>query len=256
MSASIPNPGPPQFVDADLRGARITGCTLEDARITGSDVNRMVMRGVWSESLEIDSPWFLEGEKHVWVNGVDVLPYVDAELDRRFPGRGQRTAADPQSLRDAWATLESTWAAALARVEDLPAGTPDVEVDGEWSFAQTLRHLVMATDTWLNKAVLDLEQPFHPIGLADTGTAESSDVDVAVFTDTDPTYTEVLEARAERVAMVRDFLATLTDDLLAEARPDPHDPADTETVLSCVQTILEEEWEHHRYAVRDLDAIT
>jgi hypothetical protein len=25
--------------------------------------------------------------------------------------------------------------------------------------------------------------------------------------------------------------------------------------LSCLHTILEEEWEHHRYAVRDLDAI-
>jgi hypothetical protein len=26
-------------------------------------------------------------------------------------------------------------------------------------------------------------------------------------------------------------------------------------VLSCLRTILEEEWEHHRYAVRDLDAL-
>ncbi len=30
---------------------------------------------------------------------------------------------------------------------------------------------------------------------------------------------------------------------------------DPETTLSCLHTILEEEWEHHRYAVRDLDAI-
>jgi hypothetical protein len=27
-------------------------------------------------------------------------------------------------------------------------------------------------------------------------------------------------------------------------------------VLSCLRTILEEEWEHYRYAVRDLDALT
>jgi hypothetical protein len=26
-------------------------------------------------------------------------------------------------------------------------------------------------------------------------------------------------------------------------------------VLSCLRTILEEEWEHHRYAVRDLDSL-
>jgi hypothetical protein len=27
------------------------------------------------------------------------------------------------------------------------------------------------------------------------------------------------------------------------------------TVRSCLHTILNEEWEHHRYAVRDLEAI-
>ncbi len=55
--------------------------------------------------------------------------------------------------------------------------------------------------------------------------------------------------------MVRDFLAGVTVEQLAEERRNPHDPAYPETVLSCLHTILEEEWEHHRYAVRDLDAI-
>lgn len=36
---------------------------------------------------------------------------------------------------------------------------------------------------------------------------------------------------------------------------DPHAPEHPETVRSCLGTILEEEWEHHRYAVRDLDAL-
>jgi hypothetical protein len=72
---------------------------------------------------------------------------------------------------------------------------------------------------------------------------------------TTPSYDEVLEARADRVAMVRDFLAATTADQLAEERRNPHDPAYPETVRSCLRTILEEEWEHHRYAVRDLDAI-
>ena len=55
--------------------------------------------------------------------------------------------------------------------------------------------------------------------------------------------------------MVRDFLATVTPDLLASPRPNPHDPAHRESVLSCLHVILEEEWEHHRYAVRDLDSL-
>jgi DinB superfamily len=61
--------------------------------------------------------------------------------------------------------------------------------------------------------------------------------------------------RAGRVAMVRDFLATVTPHELATTRRNPHDPGHAQTTLSCLHVILEEEWEHNRYAVRDLDAI-
>ena len=40
-----------------------------------------------------------------------------------------------------------------------------------------------------------------------------------------------------------------------EPRRNPHDPAYPETVRSCLHVILGEEWEHHRFAVLDLDAI-
>ena len=72
---------------------------------------------------------------------------------------------------------------------------------------------------------------------------------------TRPSYAEVLEARERRVAMVRDLLATVTPDELAATRKNPHDPDYPETTLSCLHVILEEEWEHQRFAVRDLDAI-
>jgi DinB superfamily len=70
-----------------------------------------------------------------------------------------------------------------------------------------------------------------------------------------PSYANVLEVRADRVAMVRDFLATVTSEMLAARRSNPHAPEHQETVLSCLHVILEEEWEHYRFAVRDLDAI-
>ena len=136
----------------------------------------------------------------------------------------------------------------------MPAGTVDVSVAGEWSFAQTLRHLVLATDTWLGRAILEIEQPFHPIGLAGPG-AEDDGLDMSMFTTVTPSYAEVLEVRAGRVGMVRDFLATVTSDELAATRKNPWAPEYQETTLSCLHVILEEEWEHHRYAVRDLDAI-
>jgi DinB superfamily/Pentapeptide repeats (8 copies) len=232
-----------KFVDADLRGARFVGV----------DLSGVVMRGVDVSGVDIDSPWLFDGDSFLRVNDVDVVPLVEAELNRRSPGRADRRAADPDGLRAAWTTLERTWAATLERVAATPAGTVDVSVGGEWSFAQTLRHLVLATDMWLGRAILEIEQPFHPIGNPDAGT-EDDRFDTSIFTTVTPSYAEVLEVRAGRVAMVRDFLATVTPDELTVTRRNPH-AEHQETVLSCLHTILGEEWEHHRYAVRDLDAI-
>jgi DinB superfamily len=122
------------------------------------------------------------------------------------------------------------------------------------TWRQTLRHLVLATDTWLGRAILEIEQPFHPIGQLDAGT-EDDGFDMSIFTTVTPSYAEVLEVRAGRVAMVRDFLATVMSEVLAATRRNPHAPEYQETVLSCLHVILYEEWEHYRYAVRDLDAI-
>jgi hypothetical protein len=171
-----------------------------------------------------------------------------------FPGRAERRAADPDGLRAAWAALQRTWTATLERVSAMPAGTEDVSVGGEWSFAQTLRHLVLATDMWLGRAVLEIRQPFHPVGLADTGT-EADGLDMSNFVTATPSYAEVLEARESRVAMVREFLAGVTPGELATTRQNPHNPGVAATTLGCLHVILNEEWEHHRYAVRDLDAI-
>ena len=58
--------------------------------------------------------------------------------------------------------------------------------------------------------------------------------DLSVFTTITPTYAEVLEVRAGRVAMVRDFLAAVTSDELAAARTNPWNPEYQETTLSCL----------------------
>lgn len=229
------------FRNRTLRGSRFVACDLGEVVVRGSDVSGM----------ELDSPWLLEGGT-LLVNGVDVVPLVDAELDRRFPGRELRTARTPEGLAAAWRVLEQTWTATLERAEAMPAGSLEASVDGEWSFSQTLRHLVMATDMWLGRAVLGLEHPFHPAGLPDDSSVE----EVAASTSTqDPTWAEVLTARADRQRMVRDYVDRLTPEELAAPRRNPHEPDHEETVLSCLSTILEEEWEHYRYAVRDLDIL-
>ena len=238
----------------EFRGAEFVEVSLRGARFVGSDLSGVLMRGVDAAGMEIDAPWLLEGGDSLLVNGVDVAPLVDAELNRRFPGRADRKATAPDGLRAAWSALERTWAATLDRVAAMPDGTVDMSIGGEWSFAQTLRHLIMATDTWLGRAILALEHPYHPIGQPH-GSYRADGGDPSIFRADSPPYSEVLEVRALRVAMVRDFLVGVTPAMLAEIRTNPWAPDHPETVLSCLHTILEEEWEHHRYAVRDLDAI-
>ncbi|HVQ88384.1 MAG TPA: DinB family protein [Actinomycetes bacterium] len=223
-----------QFFERDLRGARFVE----------SDLSDVVMRGVEIAGMDIDAPWLDEGPG-LRVNGVDVRPFVEEQLDHRFPGRSERRAKSPAGLRVAWTTADRAWDAAIERVAALPAGSVDVRIDDEWSFAETLRHLVHATDIWLGKAVLGFEETdFHPLGLG-----YGSRVSEAA------SYDDVLAARADRAAMVSDFLATVTDEVLEEERRNPHNPAEAETVRSCLHVILQESWEHLRFALRDLDAI-
>ncbi|GAA0572931.1 DinB family protein [Kribbella sandramycini] len=233
-----------QFVDTNLRGARFVR----------SDLSGAVMRGVEVSGADIDAPWLLSGPNQLLINDVDVAPYVDAELDRRFPGRSERRAADPAGLQAAWAKLEAAWAAALDRAAQLPAGSVEISVDGEWSFAETLRHLIMATDTWLRRAIFEIGQPYHPAGQPNVEFATDGH-DTTVFATPNPSYAEVLEARADRQTMVRSYLAALTPADLATSRRNPWSPEYPETTLSCLHTILEEEWEHLRYALRDLQTL-
>lgn len=241
MLRNIPNE---EFHSRDLSNSSFRDISLRDA----------VMRGVDVDGLDIDAPWLLEEPGRLVVNGVNVAPLVEDELNRRFPGRALRRETSAEGLREAWAAVEHAWQAAVRRVEAMPAGAADQQVDGEWSFAQTMRHLVMATDTWLGKAVLGVEQPYHPAGLPDDSFVQDGG-DVNVFSIQNPAWPDIVAARQDRARMVGEFLASLTDQDLSEMRPNPHASEHQETVLSCVRTILEEEWEHLRFATRDLDRL-
>lgn len=242
------------FSATRLRQARFVNTTLRGARFIGADLSGVVVRGSDVQGAEIESPWLFDGDEPLLVNGVNVIPLVDAELNARFPGRAERGATDPDGLRAAWAALESTWAGAVERVAAMPEGTTDVSVAGEWSFAQTLRHLVMAIDTWLGRAILGQERPYDPIGQPnDDYSADGHDP--AVFATRAPAYSDVLEVWGAKMTAVRDFLAAVTPDELAATRQNPWAPDYAETVRSCLHTILDESWEHYRYALRDLDAI-
>src|SRR5690349_13676847 len=183
-----------EFDHADLTGARFRKTHLDDARFRMVDLSRADLRDV---SLAGAAVWGsdIEGLR---IDGVAVAPLVEAELDRRYPERAWRDATDPAGLRSAWAQVQAAWAATYERVGGLPAGSVDVSVDGEWSFAQTLRHLVFATDGWLG-AIRGEARPFHPWGLPFSELEEFAGpaTDLGIDPAAAPSYPEVLALRSE-----------------------------------------------------------
>ena len=231
-----------------FEGATFTKTSFKGATLRSCDVSGVTMRSVDVDGLDIDSHDLFFGS--LVVNGVDVVPLVEAELNRQFPGRELQNAQTSEGLREGWVAVQTAWA---TTVTGTPPELVDAHVDDEWSLAQTLRHLVLATDAWLRGGIMGVEQPFHEIGLIFTGAADMG-FDVSMFRSDVPRFEEVLAVRAERQQLVTDFLATVTPELLAEKRTNPWDADDDwqPTVGDCVRVILEEEWAHLRYIRRDL----
>jgi hypothetical protein len=49
------------------------------------------------------------------INGVDIAPLVDAELNRRYPDRAKMRPTDPAGFREAWDVIERQWGETVGR---------------------------------------------------------------------------------------------------------------------------------------------
>ena len=242
-----------RFERVELRGATFREVDLTDARFYNVYLPGALIRGVWLENVDIN------GEiRNVRINGVDIGPLIEAELNRRYPDRAKMRPADADGFREAYDILERLWAQTVERARGLPEELLHERVDGEWSFIETLRHLVMATDAWVLRAVLGEPAPYHPLGLPhDEMPADTPNVprDLTIR----PSLDEILTVRAERMATVRQVLADLTDERLAGMTEPVLEPGYPESesfaVRRCLQAILNEEWEHRLFAERDLDVL-
>ena len=187
------------FRTKEFEGASFVKASLKGATLRFSDVSDVTMRAVDVNGLDIDSHDLAFGT--LTVNGVDVVPLVEAELDRRFPGRELQRARTPEGLRAGWEAVQDAWRITVA---DTPRDLVDAHVEDEWSLAQTLRHLVLATDAWLRGAILRVPQPFHEIGQIFTGAAESGFDALAVQIDATTVAGYMPHARSMMVKIVVD----------------------------------------------------
>jgi uncharacterized protein YjbI with pentapeptide repeats len=241
-----------QFIDTDLNGARFTGVNLAGSTFHGALLTGVTMRGVVLDQVHIHAQLGA-----VVINGVDIGPLVSAELDRRHPDRVKMRPVDAAGFREGWDTVERLWAGTVERARTLKPDQLHESVDNEWSFIETLRHLAFATDSWLNRAIGGDPAPWHPLDLPWDEMPDTPGVprDRAAR----PSLDAALELRHSRMADVRAYLATLTDQTLAGDTTPVHGPGWPEPrsypIRECLLTILNEEWEHRLYAERDLTAL-
>jgi DinB superfamily/Pentapeptide repeats (8 copies) len=234
-------------------GSRVDDLDLSDVHLHGAELEGAKLTDASLRNADIDG--YIDGLR---INGVYVEPLIRAELDRRFPERVKLRAIDVEGLREAWSMLEGLWTATTERAGRLPPDLQLRQVEGEWSFVETLRHLITATDFWLFRAVHLVPPPYHPWGLAWTGAGPEWSREIGLDTSAEPDLAAVVPVRLEHQQAVRATLESLTNRELAEVRtaPDaPGHPNGEHSVLQCLHVIMNEEWEHHRYAVRDLDLL-
>jgi len=250
------------FIDADLRGSRLERVDLAGAQLRavdlagaqfrGVDLSGAVMRGV--DLVDVD----IHGEvENLVINGVDVGPLIEAELNRRYPDRAKMRPSDPAGFRQAWDILGELWDQTVGRARRLPPERLHESVAGEWSFIETLRHLVFATDAWIRRAILGDPSPWDPLDLPWDEMPDTPGVprDRAAR----PSLDAVLSLRRDRTATVREVIDGLTAASL-DSRTEPVEGPGwprprSYLVRECLLVVLNEEWQHRLYAERDLGAL-
>lgn len=239
-----------EFERADLSGSRFTTVLLNDVTVTNADLHRVTMRGV-----EISGTTIYGEVTGLVVNGVDVAPLVEAELDRRHPERPRFRPTTADGFREAWDVNERLWAATVERARRLGPDRLHESVGGEWSFVQTLRHLAFASESWVGRCLLGDPAPWHPLSLPwDTAPAVPG---MPHDREARPSLDEALAVRHRAMALVRGVVDELTDERLAEETAPlvgPGWPPEGATfpVRDCLLTVLNEEWWHRQFAERDL----
>ncbi|HEY7859355.1 MAG TPA: DinB family protein [Candidatus Nanopelagicales bacterium] len=260
-----------EFHEQDLTGARfervslrdahftevyLTGATMHDVDLTGMQLRAAYLKGNRWRGVELVDVEISGKLSNVVVNGVDIAPLVEAELDRRMPERARMRPDDREGFCAAWAILERLWEGTVTRARTFPEQVLHQSVDDEWSFIQTLRHLGFASAAWVGGLILGNASPWHRLDLPwDEAPGWEG---VPWDRQAQPSLDEVLNARRERQTMVRDVMASLTDDQLASrvtgTEPGWPDVEDL-PVRDCLLVVLREEWEHRLYAERDLTAL-
>jgi hypothetical protein len=229
-----------QEFEGDLAGAVFWGADLSGARFRDVNLTGATISHAWLVDVDIDAL-----VERVVINGVDVTAYVN-ERDPWYPLRAMLRPSSPQDMQTTWAALEAEWARTIGRARALPDDALHESVNEEWSFVQTLRHLVFAMDKWFTAPILG--EGFDPSGLPNSGSVDYPwpNIDLALK----PSVSEALASRTAR----SDRFAEYLDSVPASELDRPVEVLENgvHPIRECIYTVFEEEFWHARYAQRDI----
>lgn len=229
-----------EFEDRDLSESVFWGVNLKGSMFRDVDIsNSTFFHTEWNE-VNIDGVI-----DRLVVNGVDVTDYVNAN-DRWFPLRTQLTPSTAEGVLAAWRSIENEWVILCDRVRSEPS-LAETSVGGEWTLHQTMRHLIFAMDKWFSFPLLGAKT-FTSCGLPNTGSQgrEWPGLDPSA----DPSFDEVLGMCAEQSERFVGYLENTDFATLPESVEVPENGS--VPALMCFHAVLEEEFEHLRYMLRDL----
>ncbi len=261
-----------EFIEQDLSGARFERMSLRKASFkqvylndaimqkvdfSGVEIRGALMTGLRMSGVELCDVEISGDLKNVVVNGVDIAPLIEQELNRREPDRVKMRPETVTGFQEGWAIIKCRWDDTIARARKLPAAKLHESVGGEWSFIQTLRHLNFASAAWINRMASGDPSPWHPLDLPwDEAPGWEG---IPWDRDAQPTLDEVLAVRSDRQAVMNRVIDSLTDEQLASrvSRTEPGWPQIADFAFkNCLIIVLTEEWEHCGFAERDLAKLT
>src|SRR6476659_9047760 len=103
-----------RFEKVDLSGATFEMTDFRGARFRNVDLRGAIIRGAFVVDVEIDGAL-----DNLRINGVDVAPLIEAELDRLHPERAKLHPDDANGFREAWPEIERLWDETVGRAQQL-----------------------------------------------------------------------------------------------------------------------------------------
>ena len=231
-----------EILNADYSGRTFRAASFANVKMVDADLSNARLSG---------------NINGLQINGIEVAPLIAEEMRRRYPERDKLFAADPDSLRAAFAQYMAMWERTWERARKFTEEQRQQRVDGEWSVVETIRHLVFVVDGWIRGPVLGVADPYHPMAIPPTfmdGAYDRTPMD----RNAHPDFDEALAVWRERMAVVQDVIERSTQDLdrdIEVQRPDLPPPGFQSKTLAAIWTVFGDGHAHNRFVNRDLDAI-